>query len=67
MARCTSRHPSHPAQVRCELPAGHLNESRPHFHSFYMRSWEDLEPRTWQERARAGRLVSKDMTGTVAA
>lgn len=67
MARCTSRHPMY-QEVRCEEPAGHLNEQRPHFHSFYMRSWEDDAPRTprWVQRAQAGRLVSKDMTGGAA-
>jgi excisionase family DNA binding protein len=36
--RCTSRHPMHSAQVRCEDVAGHPGE---HFHSFYMRAWSD--------------------------
>jgi hypothetical protein len=36
--RCSVRHPSHPEQVRCEEPEGHFGS---HFHSFFMRSWED--------------------------
>jgi excisionase family DNA binding protein len=36
--RCRARYPGHPEQVRCEDETGHTG---PHFHSFYMRSWED--------------------------
>jgi excisionase family DNA binding protein len=38
--RCTSRHPFADSfhNVRCEEMTGHPGE---HFHSFYMRHWED--------------------------
>jgi excisionase family DNA binding protein len=36
--RCTSRHPMHSAQVRCEDVAGHDGN---HHHSFYARYWND--------------------------
>ncbi len=38
--RCPERHPSHP-EVRCEERVGHLDEQRPHFHSFYMKTWDE--------------------------
>ena len=36
-ARCTSRHPSHKAQVQCEERGEHDT----HFNSFFMRAWTD--------------------------
>ena len=65
MARCNARYSE---QVRCEEAAGHLEEQRPHFHSFFMRSWEDDRPfvPVWRRRAIAGQGVGKDLTGTVA-
>lgn len=47
MHRCTSRHPSHSQQVRCEEPDGH---DGPHFHSFYMRSWDDEPVRELRDK-----------------
>ncbi len=40
--RCGARHPMYGKQVRCEEPIGHRGE---HFHSFYMRSWDNAPPR----------------------
>lgn len=65
--RCSSRHPLH-KQVRCEERAGHLEEQRPHFHSFYMRSWDEIDEQRrpeWVRRAQAGQLVRKDYSEAV--
>ena len=43
MKRCPSTHPMWGGAMRCEEPEGHLDEQRPHFNSFYMRSWEEPE------------------------
>ena len=46
MKRCGKPHPSYPKQVRCEEPKGHVErDGTRHFHSFYMRSWDDEDYR----------------------
>ena len=60
MIRCKATHPSYP-EVRCEEPKGHSGD---HFHSFYMRAWDNVPTVSpFVRRARAGELPPKVYRG----